>query len=892
MDLLRNRLAQPDSTSNPFQNLLFSSKIESISQAGIIKKANFWRDYYNPLRLLTIDRAVYMLEWGERGAYADLQWAYRSCEKREPTLRSLIERYEGGLLKLDWQIKLKPETLWPKGATKTMALAQQAALREAYDRLENIREVFKMLIQAEFRGYAHLEKIQDETGHIIRLQPVEQWYWCREGTTGQWTYNPEAYAGQRVGMTVDLDRFLIREVPRPINEIGLINFVFVNMCKKDWAAFVESYGVPSIFFIAPQGTSPTRQTEFQEIVEKVIADARGTLPFGTDIKFADVASRGNNPFKEMMDFLREEVVLAGTGGKLTMLTESGSGTLAGGAHQSGWDEIMEGKAIELSEFLQRHFDKPEVLDRLFPGQPHLAYFDLTGKQKLVMDDVVKLSSAGYQIDVEQLEEKTGYELELKQAPTQLGFGQPSENGRVAKEDGEDGEDGESEEANDAETGEDPEEQSELEATRNRGLRSFHRPLPVTAQEQYLASLAADLAPLRERLQALLAIQDEALFRRGLAQFEADIEQLKRDIIKLPSSARILAGLQVAEIANGMEAAARQRQGLRNRENNSDEEGHWVTMHGQPVLIKEGETASDAAERTFGGSKGKGRDSTEAKPSASSQLQDVKRVGKEWRMADGSPLPEHARKLKLFAGWHGVRVSTDPKSDLQAIALDEKGRSQRLYSESATMRQAAIKFERNQSLIKSEDKVVKENSANLKSSELKTAESAHMLRLIHSTGIRPGSDKETGGDVQAYGATTLEGRHVVIEKGATRLRFIGKKGVKIDLEVQDKSVAEDLRARKEQAGEKGRLFKAAYPDLLDYTHSIGGGKFKPKDFRTLKGTSEAMRAVEGVQRPKTMKEYKDLVLGVAKRVAAKLGNTPSVALKHYINPFVFADLKPA
>ena len=53
---------------------------------------NAWRDNYNPLRALTISRAVALLESGERGAYAELQWTYRFVEMQDATLGALIER--------------------------------------------------------------------------------------------------------------------------------------------------------------------------------------------------------------------------------------------------------------------------------------------------------------------------------------------------------------------------------------------------------------------------------------------------------------------------------------------------------------------------------------------------------------------------------------------------------------------------------------------------------------------------------------------------------------------------------------------------------------------------------------------------------------------------------
>jgi hypothetical protein len=69
----------------------------------IVTAANRWRENYNPLRGLTMRRAVELLELGQRGDYAYLQWAYHFCERRNPTLSGLVSRCEAPLMGLDNQ---------------------------------------------------------------------------------------------------------------------------------------------------------------------------------------------------------------------------------------------------------------------------------------------------------------------------------------------------------------------------------------------------------------------------------------------------------------------------------------------------------------------------------------------------------------------------------------------------------------------------------------------------------------------------------------------------------------------------------------------------------------------------------------------------------------------
>ncbi len=105
--------------------------------------------------------------------------------------------------------------------------------------------------------------------------------------------------------------------------------------------------------------------------------------------------------------------MVGTGGLLTMLAESGSGTLAGGAHRDTFLQIARGDAVALSEVLQREIDLP-MLAQAFPRQPPLAYFEFAPSSSddvsRVVQDAAQLAAAGYTMDPAELSEKSGYRL--------------------------------------------------------------------------------------------------------------------------------------------------------------------------------------------------------------------------------------------------------------------------------------------------------------------------------------------------------------------------------------------------------------------------------------------------------------------------------------------------
>lgn len=263
-------------------------------------------------------------------------------------------------------------------------------------------------------------------------------------------------------------------------------------------------------------------------------------------------------------------------------------------------------------------------------------------------------------------------------------------------------------------------------------------------------------------------------------------------------------------------------------------------------------------------------------------------GGQLALANGQPLPEHIARLKIPPAWTDLRINPDPEGALLVEGRDAKSRLVGVYHERFKDTNAQVKFQRIKELAEKFPAIQAQNEANRKSANPLVATHGDCMRLIMEMGIRPGSDADTKAKVQAYGATTLGGQHVKVgEDGSVTLQFVGKKGVALTLPVEDPGTAAMIKERAKSAGPSGRLFPGiSQKSLLSYSGSLDGGKFTPKDFRTHLGTKLAQQQVTG-EPPKTKKEYVKRVKAIAKTVAAKLGNTPAVALSSYISPVVFS-----
>ncbi len=332
-------------------------------------KSNQWREYMNPLRGVTLEGIVAKVEQGERGAFADLQWFYQAMERSDALIATVVARRRAALLSCQWHVR--PE----ESPTDTVLAVEQAAyLHDRYDRVENLREAAAFLATATFRGFAHVEKHAADGGGVVRLEPVEQWFWCREGMFGEWTYNRDARSGVEKGEGIERGNFVICEAPMALDRILAVQYFRRNLALSDWSGYLDIYGMPSMFIVGPQGVSAEKEEEFFETAKRLVKDGRGYLPNGTDIKYV-TGGTGRPPFRDNLDYLDRQITLLGTGGLLTMLTESGSGTLAGSAHQEAFNQVAKADAVMVSEALQRDFDKP-LLEAAFPGWPVEAGFEL------------------------------------------------------------------------------------------------------------------------------------------------------------------------------------------------------------------------------------------------------------------------------------------------------------------------------------------------------------------------------------------------------------------------------------------------------------------------------------------------------------------------------------
>ena len=302
-----------------------------------------------------------------------------------------------------------------------------------------------------------------------------------------------------------------------------------------------------------------------------------------------------------------------------------------------------------------------------------------------------------------------------------------------------------------------------------------------------------------------------------------------------------------------------------------EGGEWKTINGAKVLLNaNGEQV--AGHEIDGGSSSKKSSGRGSKGAHLRPLKDGEAVPKEVEERIGKKVPPK---------WTNVEVSDDPEAELQVRGIDSAGRHQSLYLPEHYENSSEKKW----------DRVGKANREEVDNAIAKARkdnpDTGDCLFLMRETGLRPGSNRDTKAKEQAYGATTLLGKHVVIDGDNVSLQFTGKDNVKQNLPMTNPEVKRILIERKNAAGNDGKLFNTNGRKL---SKALPDGVI-PKDLRTMRAIDDAKKYVKEYQPAKTVKELNKIRNAVADKVCKTLGNGRSMSLNSYIDPQVFRDHSP-
>lgn len=378
-----------------------------------------WLERTNPLQGLSIREAQGIFDCARNGDTQRLHWLYAEVERSNPTLLTCVERRGSAVASLDWTVSARSDAADP-----TLADEQRDAALRLLSGIENLSETVEHLDLAFFRGFAHAQPIWEADGTCRRVSLLDSWLFLRRD--GRLYFNPscDGFSRNAVEVTPDAGLVSVRR-RREIDNPALAVHIREAVGERDWGRFLERIALPKpAVFMAPNATKEDRDA-YVAAAEQVEDGLVSVWPSGASVTDFMGASRGQDPFSAFVRHQEERIVLLSTGGTLTSLAESGSGTLAGAAQMEVWREIVARDATAIEAAIQRGVVAP-FLARAFPGKPCAVAFSLDRAKKLTALETAQLAAtlrtAGWAVDRAELEEAVGFSLteaEVAPAPSPL-----------------------------------------------------------------------------------------------------------------------------------------------------------------------------------------------------------------------------------------------------------------------------------------------------------------------------------------------------------------------------------------------------------------------------------------------------------------------------------------
>lgn len=274
-----------------------------------------------------------------------------------------------------------------------------------------------------------------------------------------------------------------------------------------------------------------------------------------------------------------------------------------------------------------------------------------------------------------------------------------------------------------------------------------------------------------------------------------------------------------------------------------------------------------------------------------------RHGRGFYYTENEKKIEDAKALQRFKNliippaWNDVLIAPIPNSHLQVVGKDDKNRKQYKYHPRWNQIRNETKFFKMASFGQALPQIRKQVKLDLQIPNMTRRKClALIVGLMEETHIRIGNGFYAKNN-QTYGLSTLRNKHLMVNGNEMIFHFIGKKGKKHSISLQNKKLQKLVLKCKEIPGwelfqyydENGEHHSIDSGMVNEYIQEISGDHFSAKDFRTWAGSKIFFETLSELEKPDSATAMKKNLLEAYEAVADRLGNTRTVCKKYYVHP---------
>ena len=327
----------------------------------------------NPLRGVDEWRLGQIFDDARDGIYADLAWLYNEIEGVEPALLACCDMRESAASECGWLVKTS-DAKRVRGFDQSLAEEQRDALLAAFGAVDDdLAELAGHLTGAFFRGAAHARPLWNTDGSLAGFQHLDLWNFALDKMTGLWYWNADASRDERSFQAIQPGELVTLCATRHVDHAALPIFIRAALGAKRYGVWLDRFGIPPVGIIMPPTAEKGDQAAYMDLARKFARGGSGILPNGSQVVYGTEA-RSVCPFTDFIRFQQQQIYTVGIG-------------------------------------------------RIQSGETDAANLGGNAASREVLEDAGLARNAGIEIDLDQLQELTGYTLaKAPETPVQGPFG--------------------------------------------------------------------------------------------------------------------------------------------------------------------------------------------------------------------------------------------------------------------------------------------------------------------------------------------------------------------------------------------------------------------------------------------------------------------------------------
>ena len=380
----------------------------------------------NPLRGVDEWRLGQIFDDARDGIYADLAWLYNEIEGVEPALLACCDMRESAASECGWLVKTV-DAKRVRDFDQSLAEDQRDTLLAAFGAVDDdLAELAGHLTGAFFRGAAHARALWNTDGSLAGFQHLDLWNFALDKKTGLWYWNADASRDERSFQVIPPGELVTLCATRHVDHAALPIFIRAALGAKRYGVWLDRFGIPPVGIIMPPTAEKGDQAAYMDLARKFARGGSGILPNASQVVYGTEA-RSVCPFTDFIRFQQQQIYTVGIGRVQSGETDAANlGGNAAGVVETSFQRIVRRDARRIARAVNDAVTS-KILARRFPGRPVLAQFAWDTETKRtsreVLEDAGFARNAGLQIDLDQLQELTGYTLsKAPETPVQGPFG--------------------------------------------------------------------------------------------------------------------------------------------------------------------------------------------------------------------------------------------------------------------------------------------------------------------------------------------------------------------------------------------------------------------------------------------------------------------------------------